>query len=141
MVLAKGGHGYGQGHPLTSPREWFTSACQLAGLFDLRWYDLRHTFVSRLVMAGVVQGDVQELMGHKTIAMTCRYAHLTPSHQLEAVRKSDTWRKRPRDKGEPIPELAQARHLVVSLVTQELTPGHSEVPEQQPATSRQVLVQ
>ena len=42
-------------------------------------------------MAGVGLRDVQELMGHKTIAMTCRYAHLAPSHQLEAVRKLDSW--------------------------------------------------
>jgi hypothetical protein len=40
--------------------------------------------------------DVQELMGHKTIAMTRRYPHLAPSHQLEAVRRLDVWgRKRP----------------------------------------------
>jgi hypothetical protein len=49
----------------------------------------RHTFASRLVMSGVGLRDVQELMGHKTIAMTCRYAHVAPSHQLEAVRKLD----------------------------------------------------
>jgi integrase len=91
MVLAKGGHGYSEGHALQTPREWFASACQLAGLSDFRWHDLRHTFASRLVMAGVGLRDLQELMGHKMIAMTCRYAHLAPSHQLEAVRRLDTW--------------------------------------------------
>lgn len=91
MVLSKGSHGYCQGHALKTPREWFASACQLANITDLRWHDLRHTFASRLVMAGVGLRDVQELMGHKTIAMTCRYAHLAPSHQLEAVRRLDTW--------------------------------------------------
>ena len=45
----------------------------------------RHTFASRLVMAGVDLRTVQELMGHKTIAMTCRYAHLGSSHKLAAV--------------------------------------------------------
>jgi integrase len=95
MVLAKGSHGYRQGHALKTPREWFASACQLAGLADFRWHDLRHTFASRLVMAGVGLRDVQELMGHKTIAMTCRYAHLAPSHQLEAVCKLDTWGRKP----------------------------------------------
>jgi integrase len=47
--------------------------------------DLRHTFASRLVMNGVPLRVVQELMGHKTIQMTCRYAHLAPSVELEAV--------------------------------------------------------
>jgi len=91
MVLANGGHGYHAGHALKTPREWFSSACRLAGVSDFRWHDLRHTFASRLVMAGVGLRDVQELMGHKTIAMTCRYAHLAPSHQLAAIRHLDAW--------------------------------------------------
>ena len=33
-------------------------------------------------------------MGHKTIAMTCRYAHLAPQHQLDAVSKLDGWGKK-----------------------------------------------
>lgn len=41
---------------------------------------------SRLVMAGVDLRTVQELMGHKTIQMTVRYAHLASKHQLAAVR-------------------------------------------------------
>ena len=44
-------------------------------------------------MAGVPLCDVQELMGHKTIAMTCRHAHLAPSHLLAAVRHLDSWGK------------------------------------------------
>lgn len=58
-----------------------------AGLEDLHWHDLRHTFASRLVMAGVDLRTVQELMGHKTITMTLRYAHLSPTHQREAVQR------------------------------------------------------
>jgi len=42
-------------------------------------------------MAGVGLRTVQELMGHKTIAMTCRYAHLSPDHQAEAIRRLDGW--------------------------------------------------
>ena len=47
----------------------------------------RHTFASRLVMAGVDLRTVQELMGHKTITMTVRYAHLAPAHQREAIER------------------------------------------------------
>jgi len=39
------------------------------------------------VMKGVDLRTVQELMGHKTIAMTLRYSHLSPAHQLEAVQR------------------------------------------------------
>ena len=46
---------------------------------------LRHTFASRLVMAGVDLRTVQELLGHKTILMTMRYAHLSADHRRTAV--------------------------------------------------------
>lgn len=42
-------------------------------------------------MDGVGLRDVQELRGHKTIAMTCRYAHLAPQHLLDAISGSDGW--------------------------------------------------
>ena len=63
----------------------FVPALARAGIENLHWHDLRHTFASRLVMKGVYLRTVQELMGHKTITMTLRYSHLSPAHQLEAV--------------------------------------------------------
>jgi len=60
-------------------------ACKKAGILNFRWHDLRHTFCSRLVMAGVDLRTVQELAGHKSILMTQRYAHLSPAHQRAAV--------------------------------------------------------
>ena len=47
--------------------------------------DLRHTFGSRLGMAGVDIRTIQELMGHKDIKMTIRYSHPTPEHKRRAV--------------------------------------------------------
>lgn len=91
MVAAASGHGYAQGHALKTPREWFSAACDRAQIADYTWHCNRHTFASRLVMAGVGLAEVKELMGHKTFVMTLRYAHLAPAHQLEAVRRLDTW--------------------------------------------------
>ncbi|MFQ5911101.1 MAG: tyrosine-type recombinase/integrase [Thermoplasmata archaeon] len=65
-------------------RDWYP-ALHRAGLRDLRFHDLRHTFASRLVMAGVDLYSVQILLGHKTPAMTLRYAHLSPGHLRQAV--------------------------------------------------------
>ena len=65
----------------------FKTALKKAGIENFRWHDLRHTFASRLVMKGVPLTTVKELMGHKTIQMTLRYAHLSPSHLLEAVQQ------------------------------------------------------
>ena len=46
-----------------------------------------HTFVSKLVMAGVDIREVQELMGHKSIKMTMKYSHLSDAHLREAVKR------------------------------------------------------
>ncbi len=75
------------GDRLLRGRHWFEPAIREAEVKDFTWHCLRHTFASRLVMAGVDLRTVQQLMGHKTIQMTVRYAHLAPEHQMAAVER------------------------------------------------------
>jgi integrase len=78
------------GRDLSNPRKWFELALAEAKLTNFRWHDLRHTFISRLVMKDVNLRTVQELAGHKTISMTTRYAHLAPEHNQAAIEKLDS---------------------------------------------------
>ncbi len=77
------------GRDLNDPRAWFELALEQANVKNFRWHDLRHTFISRLVMKDVNLRTVQELAGHKTISMTTRYAHLAPEHNQAAIEKLD----------------------------------------------------
>jgi integrase len=64
-------------------------ACRKAGLREVGWHVLRHTFASHLVMRGAPLKAVQELLGHSTIEMTMRYAHVSPDVRRDAVRLLD----------------------------------------------------
>ena len=67
-------------------RSW-RAAVKLARLNDFNFHDLRHTFASNLVQAGVDLNTVRELLGHSEIAMTLRYSHLAPDNLRLAVEK------------------------------------------------------
>jgi len=58
-----------------------------AGLADFRLHDCRHHFASRLAMSGVDLYTIKELLGHASIEMTQRYAHLAPDKLADAVAK------------------------------------------------------
>ena len=76
-----------EGEPLAGPRYWFEKAIAKAGIANFHWHDLRHTFASRLTMAGVGLRATQDALGHKSVAMTVRYAHLDPDFLLNVVEK------------------------------------------------------
>jgi integrase len=71
-----------------SIRNAFELAREKAGLGeDVTPHTLRHTFASRLAMAGVDPRTIQELGGWKSLALVERYSHLSPSHKAEAVER------------------------------------------------------
>ena len=76
-----------QGEALCGPRYWFEKAVLKAGIEGFHWHDLRHTFASRLTMAGVGLRAVQDALGHKSVAMTVRYSHLAPDFLQDVVDK------------------------------------------------------
>ena len=61
------------------------AALKAAKLTDFHWHDLRHTCASYLTMSGVSQIAMAKLLGHRTLAMTMRYSHLSPQHTIEVA--------------------------------------------------------
>lgn len=61
-------------------RQPWTLALKTAGITDFHWHDLRHTFASMAAMNGATLPELAALLGHKTLAMVQRYAHLSPQH-------------------------------------------------------------
>lgn len=75
------------GRAFDNTRKSWAGVLKTASICNFRWHDLRHTFGSKLVMAGVPLNTVRELLGHTTLAMTLRYAHLAPDHKSAAVER------------------------------------------------------
>lgn len=73
------------GQPIRHFSRIFGEAIRTAAIPNFRLHDLRHTWASRLVMAGVDLYTVKELGGWKTIRMVERYAHLSPGHLRDAL--------------------------------------------------------
>ncbi len=85
------------GEPLENGRHWFDDAVVEAKIKNFRWHDLRHTFASRLRMKGAPLEDIADLLGHKSLTMTRRYAHLGPNklHAVVSLLKSSDPRSDP----------------------------------------------
>jgi integrase len=75
------------GEPMADLKTAWNKIAKAAKLEDFTFHDLRHTFASKLVQAGVDLNTVRELLGHSDIRMTLRYAHLAPEHKAAAVAK------------------------------------------------------
>jgi len=73
------------GQPIKSIRTAFKAAARRAGIPHFRWHDLRHTFGSRIMGAGVDVTILQKLMGHADIKTTMRYIHYSPAQKLAAM--------------------------------------------------------
>jgi integrase len=71
-------------------RAAFGKALEKAEIKEFRPHDMRHTFATRLVQNGVDLYKVKELLGHKTISMTMRYAHHYPESLRSSVEVLDT---------------------------------------------------
>ena len=63
----------------------FEKALKTAGINDFRWHDLRHCCASYLAMNGASLGEIAEILGHRTLSMVQRYAHLSESHVSNVV--------------------------------------------------------
>jgi integrase len=66
-------------------RSPFEKALKDAGIEDFRWHDLRHTCASYLAMNGASLAEIAEVLGHKTLQMVRRYAHLSHAHTARVV--------------------------------------------------------
>lgn len=70
--------------PVDIERE-FRRACARAGLTDFHFHDLRHTAASYLAMNGATPNEIAEVLGHKSLNMVKRYAHLSLTHTASVV--------------------------------------------------------
>lgn len=85
-----------------SLREAFAVALNKAGITNFRIHDMRHTFATRLVQNGVDLYKVKELLGHKTTAMSMRYAHHYPESLRSSIEVLDSCHVLVTDKAESV---------------------------------------
>ena len=70
-------------------RKAFDKVVQLAKLKDFKFHDLRHTCASHIAMSGGTQGELMEILGHKSPSQTKRYAHFSKKHIAQILQKTN----------------------------------------------------
>jgi integrase len=106
------------GGRLDTVQKAFRNARTRAAMPDLHFHDLRHTFASHWVMNGGDLYILKDILGHKSIAMTQRYAHLSPAYKRTMVdRMEKMWEK----------SVKMANAEDRAIVASECVPGHIRV--------------
>ena len=88
-----GGKGFVFGHRsedfkfVNGSQKWFREACKKAGIENFTWHDLRHHFASIARQKGADLPDIAQLLGHKGLSMTKRYAHQSMANLADVVNK------------------------------------------------------
>jgi integrase len=72
--------------PIELNKAW-TTALKKAEIENFRWHDLRHTAASYLAQDGAQLLDIASILGHSTLQMVQRYAHLSDSHISATVER------------------------------------------------------
>src|SRR5436305_852967 len=78
------------GGRIVDVRSGFLNSCKRAELTDLHFHDLRHTFASQFVMAAADLYILKEILGHKSLAMAARYAHVSPTYLIKSIDRMNT---------------------------------------------------
>jgi integrase len=77
---------FGNGHRRPAfPQAAWKKALIEAEIEDFRFHDVRHTFASYLAMSGATLAELAEALGHRSLMMVKRYAHLTEGHTANVV--------------------------------------------------------
>jgi integrase len=102
--------------PAGTIRTAFANAVVAAKVEGFHFHDTRHHFASWYVMRGGALPALQQILGHATLAMTMRYAHLSPKHLRDEIAKTE---RQAEGSAESVAESAEK-------ITQEIT--HEVVP-------------
>ena len=79
--------------PYVDIKKSFNLVKEHAVIENFCFHDLRHTFATRMVIAGVDLFTLMEILGHTNVTTTMRYAHVIPGRKMEAIKKLATYNK------------------------------------------------